>query len=110
MVPLFANAAGLLLAARLIPGFSLDMDPRNVAALALVLAILNFFLKPVLKLLIGPLIVLTLGAGVIIVNAFILGFLDFLAPGLTILGFEPLLLGTLLLSVINVALGLVFKP
>lgn len=110
LVPLIANAAGLLAAARFIPGFELEPDPKNIVALALVLALLNLLLKPVLKLLIGPLIVLTLGAGVVIVNVFILGFLDFFAPGLNIGGFEALLLGTLMISVINVFTDLIFRP
>jgi putative membrane protein len=109
VLPVLANAAGLLAAARWIPGIALNYDPKNILALALVLTALNLILRPLLKLLIGPLIVLTLGAAIILVNAFILGFLDFLAPGLTIQGVPALLEATILLSAINVTLSLIFR-
>jgi len=71
------------------------------ALLGLVLAVLNFFLKPILKLILGPIIVLTLGLGLILVNALILGILDFLSVNLTIQGYSALLYLAILTSVVN---------
>ena len=62
-------------------GFLLNTANWEVlAVLTLILTLLNFILKPILKLLLGPIIVLTLGLGAFLVNAVILKLLDFSSP------------------------------
>ena len=72
MVVIGGNALALWIANRYVPGFVLTPNWGAVILIALVLAALNFFLKPVLTLLFGPVIVLTLGIALIVVNAVIL--------------------------------------
>lgn len=110
------NAFALYLAERFVPGFILNATLTQLTAIAFVLAILNFILKPVLTLLLGPLIVLTLGLGLIAVNAAILWSLtqvaeriDFLKGSITIQPdqFIPaLLLATLIVSAVNFVIHL----
>jgi len=104
VLSILINFAGLMVAARWIEGFTLRGAITDIALVALVLTLLNFFLKPVLKLLFGPVILLTLGLGILIVNAVILKFLDFFSPSLSIVGVEALLLATLVLSLVNLIL------
>jgi putative membrane protein len=52
-------------------------------------------------LLLGPIIIITLGLGAILVNAVILKVLDFLSPALSIQGLLALLYATIIVSVIN---------
>jgi putative membrane protein len=65
-------------------------------------------LKPVLTLVLGPVIILTLGLGIIIVNAIILWLLpiianniDFLHGSIIIQNIPALLFATLVVSVVN---------
>ena len=100
-VAVIANAVALYLAATFIHGFVLAGGPEQVLWIALVLTALNFFLKPIFTLVLGPVIILTLGLGLIIVNALILSLLDFLSGNLTIETIPALLYATLLIGVIN---------
>src|SRR4028118_967400 len=91
VVSTFANVAGLLLAAHYIPGFNLEAPVLDLVAMGAALMILNAILHPILKLLLGPIIVITLGLGLLLISAVVLALLDFLAPGLSIQGVIPLI-------------------
>ncbi len=102
------NAFALWLANQYVPGFVLRATWGQLLIIALILALLNFFLKPVLSLVLGPVIVLTLGLGVILVNALIIyvrpiiaNRLDFLRGSISIETIPALILSTLVVSVIN---------
>src|SRR3989338_7194975 len=92
-VIILANAAGLAIA-RYIPGFTIENGWRGLLALTLVFTVLNLFLKQFLKLLFGPLIIITLGLALFFINALILFILDLLSKNLTIQGTLPLLIAT----------------
>ena len=103
-----SNALALWLANRLVPGFVLNASIGTLILIALVLALLNFFLKPILTLVLGPIIILTLGVGVLIVNAIILYILsaaasriDFLQGSIIIQNIPALFLATLIVSAVN---------
>lgn len=90
------------------PSFGVTSDWIKLLLLAVVLAVLNFFLKPVLTLILGPVIILTLGLGVLVVNALILwllpivtNYIDFLRGSIIIRDIPGLLIATLIVSVIN---------
>lgn len=107
------NAFALWIAERYVPGFVVSTNLIQLAAIALILAILNFILKPILMLLLGPLIVLTLGLGVILVNAIILwllpilaNHLDFLRGSISIQTIPALILATLIVGAVNFVIHL----
>lgn len=101
IVAIIANALGLWVANAYIPGFVIAGGLQELLVLSFVLAVLNFLLKPILKLIFGPVIVLTLGVGLIIVNAIVLYILDVLSKNLTIETIPALIYGTILLGIIN---------
>ena len=101
IVAIIANALGLWAANAYIPGFVIVGGLKELLVLSLVLAVLNFLLKPILKLIFGPVIVLTLGVGLILVNAIVLYILDVLSKSLTIETIPALIYGTILLGIIN---------
>ncbi len=99
------NLAGITAASYLIKGFT--VDPRSsVVILAALLTVLHLTVKPILKLLAWPIVVLTLGIGLILVNAAVLATLDFVSENLTIKGLEPLALGTLIVGGANLIVHL----
>ncbi len=108
------NIFALWLANMYVPGFVLTTTNWVALALAaLILAVLNFLLKPILTLVLGPVIVLTLGLGVIIVNALILWLLplvldriDFLQGSIIIQNIPALFFATLIVSAVNLVIHL----
>ncbi len=101
IVAVLANAAGLWAATTYIPGFELSGGWKQIFMLALIFTALNFILKPILKLIFGPVIILTLGAGLIFVNILLLFVLDKISQNLTIVGIPALIYGTILIGLIN---------
>lgn len=102
------NALALWLAYMYVPGFVLNGGAITLVLIAIVLALLNFLLKPILTLVLGPIIILTLGLGVLVVNAVILYLLpivadhiDFLHGSIIIQNIPALFFATLIVSVIN---------
>ena len=102
------NALALWLAYLWVPGFVLGGNWVTLVLIALVLAVLNFFLKPILTLVLGPIIILTLGLGILIVNGIILYLLpiiadhiDFLHGSIIIQNIPALFFATLIVSIIN---------
>lgn len=109
VVAIVLNAIGFWLAIKYISGFSVSGDFKQFLAIAVLFTALNFFLKPILKLVLGPIIILTLGLGVVIVNALIIYILDIFSQNLTIETVLALLYTTLIMSAINVVFHLATK-
>lgn len=95
------NAVGLWIASNFIKGVSFTDDLLVAMEVALILTALNFFLRPILKLILTPIIILTLGFGLIAINAFMVYILDILAKDISIQGIAALLYTTLILSALN---------
>lgn len=104
-----SNAVALLAAAYFVPGFALSGGLAPLAMAALVLTVINTFIRPILKMLLGPLVLITFGLFTIVINAASLYLLDLLSPAITIQGYLALLLGTLIVSVVNAILGFAAK-
>lgn len=105
---ILGNAFALWLANYFIPGFVVHATVSQLLFIALILALLNWILKPLLTLIFGPLIILTLGIGILIVNAIILlllpilvNHIDFLRESVNIQNIPALILATALVSAMN---------
>lgn len=98
---LASNTLALLAADYFVEGFFIQPTWQSYLKVAAVFTILNLFLRPILKLVLSPLIFITLGLGVIIVNALILYGLDWLLNDITITGLYPLIYATLIIGVVN---------
>ena len=103
------NVFALWLANTYVPGFVLNTTNWIALALiAFILIVLNFLLKPLLTLALGPVIIITLGLGLIVVNMLILWLLplvlnsiDFLRGSIIIQDIPALFLATLIVSAVN---------
>jgi len=104
---IIVNAVALIAATRLVPGFTLSGEVTNILLVALVLTLFNILLKPILKLVLSPFIIITLGLGLIIVNAIILYVLDIAMESLTIESIPALLIATLVISFVNFILHII---
>jgi len=105
------NAAALWVAVELVPGFTFAFDGDawiGFGVLALLLGVVNAVVKPILKLLSMPAVILTLGLFLLIVNAVVLSITVWLADaldlGLASDGFLSTLLAALVVSLVSWAL------
>jgi len=106
---IFSNAVAILAAAYFIQDFSFTGDFVALIVAAAILTVINLVLRPILKLLFGPLILLTFGLFTIVINAVTLYLLDILSDPLIIEGYIPLLLATILFSVVNAVINISAK-
>jgi len=105
LVHWLVRAVAIIITAYLLPGVRLS---GFLAALvtALVLGLVNTFIKPLLLLLTLPLNILTLGLLTFVINALLILLTSSLVPGFAVAGFWWALLFSLVLSVVNYALSL----
>lgn len=98
---LFINFFALLIAGSVIPGFVISNNLVNLAIAAAIFMLINTYLRPLVKMILSPLVFLSLGLFTLVINAGMLHLLDILSDNVTIGGKEPLIYGTLLITAVN---------
>jgi len=103
-------ALGVTLATKLVNGITCDSTGALIAVVVL-LSFFNAILKPLLVLFTLPFIVLTMGLGVVVINALLFLFVGRLVDGFHVAGFWPAVWGALVVSITNLLLsGLTRRP
>ncbi|MCH6257013.1 phage holin family protein [Puniceicoccaceae bacterium K14] len=95
------TALGVFLGSSLISGISYD-EPATLFWAVLVLSLISAFVRPVLVLFALPFVVLTLGMGLLVINAFLYLLVGNLVGGFEVAGFWPAFGGALVISILNV--------
>jgi len=90
----------------LIPGIEVA-DFTTAVVVALVLAILNIFIRPLLLILTLPVNVLTLGLFTFVINGLLFWLVSFFVKGFMVSGFVAAFLGALLITVVKWILDMV---
>jgi putative membrane protein len=91
-------ALGLWLASELVPGIEVRGGWTLIWS-ALLLGIVNAFVRPVAVILTLPLSILTLGFFLLVINAGMLGLVALLLEGFSISGFWSALFGSVIISI-----------
>lgn len=104
---LLVTAGLLMLVGRLVDGIRVGSGGAALAG-ALILGIANAVIRPVLVLLTLPLTVLTLGLFLFVINALMLMLAAAVVPNFTVRGLGPALIGSVLLSLLNLLVSWVF--
>ncbi len=122
IVKVFINAIGVFAAIKIVPqiNFAFGGDWWKLLAVALILALVNSYIKPILKVLSFPITLISLGLFAFILNALLLLLVAFVSVQLglnfTIGGYPPhftadsfigALLGSIVISVVATLLGMV---
>ena len=97
LVRMLITAISLWLAAMVVPGMALR-GLGTVLGAALLLGIVNAFVRPVVILLTLPLTILTLGLFLLVVNAMMLGLVSMMFEGFTLGGFWSAIFGAIFVS------------
>lgn len=101
----FSNLVALLAADYFVAGFEIAPGFANYLTAAAILTLINIFIKPLIKFILTPFIILTLGLGIILVNALTLYLLDFFSEQITITGISTLIYATLIVSIVNILIN-----
>jgi len=97
------SAVAILIAAYLIPGVNVTLIGALV--LAVVLALINVFLKPILTLLTLPLNIVTLGLFSLVLNALLIMLAGAIVPGFSVDGFWAAFFFAIVVSLVNALFG-----
>ena len=102
-------ALGVVLSTKLVPGIHCD-DGATLLVVVLLPSFFNVVLKPLLLLFTLPFIVLSLGLGIWLINAFLFYAVGRLVDGFHVAGFGSALFGALIVSVTNMILNNLMRP
>lgn len=98
-------ALGVVLAASIAPGIKYD-SPEALALVVLLLTTFNLILRPLLILFALPFVILTFGLGILLINAILFYVVSELVAGFSVAHFGWALLGALIVSLTNLAAGI----
>lgn len=100
LINILATTIAVFVVSQVLPGVVLD-DITSAFIVAVVLGVLNTFVKPVIKILTLPITVLTLGLFSMVINIALLYLTDYLVKGLTLTSFLTVVLFGFLVSVVS---------
>jgi putative membrane protein len=105
LIKWIVNSTALLTVAHLVSGVVID-NWSTVFVAAVVLGLLNAFLRPVLILLTLPVTVLSLGLFTLFINAFLFYLAAKLVSGFHVAGFSQAFFGAFIFSLVSFLLNL----
>lgn len=106
LVTILANALALFLVSKLLDGFVFEGGLIAPVIVAAILTVLNFILKPILKFLSFPLVFLTGGLFLIVLNAFMLYLANYLLEVMAFEGVDLAVDGVLTYALAAVIFGI----
>ncbi len=97
-------ALAIMFVGWVIPGITIVQFSTALIA-AVVIALINIFIKPILLFFTLPINILTLGISILIINALLFMFVAYLVPGVEVDGFWSAFFGAILLSILSIGLS-----
>lgn len=103
LLGLLVTAASLFVATRFVPGISHTGSLVSLLGVALVFGVVNTIVKPILKLFSFPVVLLTLGLFLFVINGLMLLLTSYLSSqldlGFRVNGIIPAIIGSLVVSI-----------
>ena len=115
LIRLVINALALWIAINLIPGFNFEGSNTSLLIIALIFGFVNALVRPLIVLLTCPLVLLTLGLFVLIINTVMLSLTVWLSGpevfdlGLTSAGFWTTFLAAIVISIVSGVMSTLLK-
>jgi putative membrane protein len=88
---------GLWLAAQIVPGVRIQ-SPESLIAAALLLGIINAFVRPILVILTFPITLLTLGLFLLVINGLMIELVSYFLKGFVVDGLWPAILCSIVVT------------
>jgi len=109
LVRTLITALGLGLATVILPGVSIG-EPVTLLVAALLLGLVNAFVRPLLVLLTLPLTLVTLGFFLLVINAAMFGLVAAMLDGFHVAGFFSAVFGALIVGLTSTLASLCIGP
>ena len=114
VVRLLINAAALWVATRVVPGVTYSGGWIAFFGVALIFGVINTFVRFTTKFLTFPLIIVTLGLFIFVINGLMLWLTsavsEALGLGFNVAGFWPAFWGALVVTIVSMALRMMVGP
>ena len=109
LLRVIANGLAVLVATRFVPGVAYNSEPFTLAKIAVILALANALLKPLLKLIMSPIILITLGLFTFAINIFLIWLAAYFVPALQITGLGAYFFTMIIVGLFNFAISTIAK-
>ncbi len=109
IIRILGNGLALYIANLLVPGFVVTGGIKEYLIAGILLGFLNLLVRPILKLVSMPLIIITLGLFIIVINGLILWIVDYIFDFVTIESLMALLWAVIIIGIINLLISAVAK-
>ena len=114
VIQILVNAAALYVAVLIVPGLDFAFEPEGALLkfllVAVIFGLVNAFIRPILRIFTLPITIMTLGLFLLVINALMLlltdAISDELALGLVVADFLAALLGSIVISLVGMALSM----
>ncbi|KKR43885.1 MAG: hypothetical protein UU10_C0003G0022 [Parcubacteria group bacterium GW2011_GWF1_40_6] len=103
LIHFIVSALAILITAYVLPGVYVD-GLFAALVLAVILGVINTFIRPVLVVLTLPLSIVTLGLFVLVINALLVMLASYIVPGFTVAGFWYAFLFGIVLAIVSYVL------
>ena len=114
VIRLLINAAALWVAVRIVPGVTYSGGWLGLLAVALIFGIVNTFVGITAKVLTFPLIFVTLGLFIFVINGLMLWLTSAVSETLglafNVAGFWPAFWGALVVTIVSAAVRMIIQP
>jgi putative membrane protein len=114
LIRFVTNAAALWVATAIVPGVTFTGGWLPFLAVSLVFAVINATLRPIIKVLTCPLILLTLGLFALVVNGLMLWLTSSVSQslglGFHVTGFWAAFFGGLVVSIVSTLVSIALRP
>ena len=101
LLHIVGNAAAVLISAWIVPNVFYQYELVSLIKIAILLALANTLLKPLLKMVFSPLILVTLGLFTLVINVFLIWLVVYFSPELSIVGLTAYFLTMIIVSFCN---------
>lgn len=111
VIQILINAAALWVAELIVPGITFTGELWRLLLVAFIFALVNTFIRPILRIVTLPITLMTLGLFLVVINALMLLLTSAISAeldlGFQVTDFLAALLGSIVISLVGLALSLV---
>ena len=100
LIRLAINVFALFIVTKIVPGFILA-DLTSAVVAAVVIGVVNTFIRPILQLIALPVTILTFGLAAVFINVALLYLTSMVVPGFEIANFATAILASIVLSLVS---------
>ena len=109
VIRILGNSVALYAASWFVAGFVFTGGIKEYALAGVVLGLLNMTVKPVIKFISFPIIILTLGLFTIVINALLLWLVDYIFDFVAISDVITLVWATIVIALVNTIISTITK-